>query len=261
MKQTQLIMGMPVSVEIVSEDAVATRKLFDEVFSYFSCADEKFSPYKETSEISAINRGQLKESDRSDDMKLIFALSEETKKLTRGYFDIVGRDGKYDPSGIVKGWAILNATRILKKRGVKNFYIEAGGDIQVSGKNREGKKWRVGIENPFGAKIIDRAKNGSKEIVKTVYLKDEGIATSGTYIRGQHIYNPKKREVAIDDIVSLTVIGPNVYEADRFATAAFAMGREGVNFIESLEGFEGYHIDKDGIAAMTSSFEKYTQKP
>lgn len=249
-------MGMPISVEIVGEDASTgvAQKLFDAVFSYLAYVDEKFSTYKKMSEVTAINQGRLKDEERSDDMKLIFALSEETKKLTRGYFDIVARDGSYDPSGIVKGWAILNAANILKKQGVKNFYIEAGGDIQVSGENREGKKWSVGIENPFSAK------NESKEIVKTVYLEDEGVATSGTYIRGQHIYNPKNKEGTIDDIVSLTVIGPNVYEADRFATAAFAMGKDGINFIEGLEGVEGYMIDKDGIATMTSGFENYTQE-
>ena len=62
------------------------------------------------------------------------------------------------------------------------------------------------------------------------------------------------------EILSLTVVGPNIYEADRFATAAFAMQREGINFIENLNGFEGYSIDKNGTATMTSNFEKYTRE-
>ena len=56
----------------------------------------------------------------------------------------------------------------------------------------------------------------------------------------------------------MTVIGPNVYEADRFATPAFAMGKKGIDFVENLPGLEGYMVDKDGIATMTSGFEKYT---
>ena len=83
------------------------------------------------------------------------------------------------------------------------------------------------------------------------------MATSGTYIRGQHIYNPFERSQPITEIVSLTVIGPNVYEADRFATAAFAMGRVCIDFIEQQNGLEGYMIDQDGIATLTSGFEKY----
>jgi thiamine biosynthesis lipoprotein len=82
-----------------------------------------------------------------------------------------------------------------------------------------------------------------------------GVATSGTYIRGQHIYNPHHPQKTIDDVVSLTVVGPDIYEADRFATAAFAMGREGIIYIEKLPGFEGYMIDTAGLATMTSGFE------
>jgi thiamine biosynthesis lipoprotein len=58
--------------------------------------------------------------------------------------------------------------------------------------------------------------------------------------------------------VSITVIGPDVLEADRFATAAFAMGKGGIAFIENLPGFEGYAIDAQGIATMTSGFGAYT---
>jgi thiamine biosynthesis lipoprotein len=85
-----------------------------------------------------------------------------------------------------------------------------------------------------------------------------GIATSGTYIRGRHIYDPFAAEgQSIDEIVSLTVLGPNVYEADRFATAAFAMGPAGIHFIERESGLEGYMIGKNGIATMTSGFAEY----
>jgi len=55
----------------------------------------------------------------------------------------------------------------------------------------------------------------------------------------------------------VTVIGPNVYEADRFATAAFAMGRKGIEFIEKLVDFEGYMIDAQARATFTSGFERY----
>ena len=88
-------------------------------------------------------------------------------------------------------------------------------------------------------------------------LEDQGIATSGTYIRGQHVYNPLQPKEKITDIVSLSVIGPNVYDADRYATAAFAMGYKGIEFIEKLPGFEGYLIDKNGMAIFTKRFNDY----
>ncbi|MCL4405503.1 MAG: FAD:protein FMN transferase [Patescibacteria group bacterium] len=245
MKQTKIVMGMPISVEIVGQDV--DDEVFDDIFGYFRYIDDKFSTYKAASEISRINNDGLGEKLWSNDMKLVFALSERTKKETDGYFDIRTPAGKYDPSGLVKGWSVRDAAKILKEMGFNNFYINAGGDVQTSGKNAKGGKWLIGIKDPF---------NQSK-IVKSIYLSDGGVATSGTYIRGLHIYNPKNGKVA-DEILSLTVIGPDVYEADRFATAAFAMGLSGIQFVERLEGFEGYAIDKNGVATMTSGLDKYT---
>src|SRR6185312_6996439 len=106
MKQTRLLMGMPITIEIV--DTTVTQDNLDNVFAYFVSVDETFSTYKATSEISKINRGELLAAQYSENMKSIVALSEQPKKATDGYFDIQ-HDGLYDPSGIVKGWAIQNA--------------------------------------------------------------------------------------------------------------------------------------------------------
>ena len=53
------------------------------------------------------------------------------------------------------------------------------------------------------------------------------------------------------------MIGPDVLEADRYATAAFAMGREGIHFIERTPDLEGYEIDSAGTARMTTGLKKY----
>jgi thiamine biosynthesis lipoprotein len=255
MKEIRLIMGMPITVEIA--DTTAGQEDFAAVFDYFTYIDEKFSTYKPESEMMKINRGELAEKEWSNDMSIILMLAEETKQRTNGFFDIKKPDGSIDPSGIVKGWAIFQAAKLLEERGFKNFYIDAGGDIQTQGKNTEGDKWSVGIRNPF-------VKNsGENDVIKTVHASGEGVATSGTYIRGEHIYNPHrptKMGAPTSEIVSLTVIGPNIYEADRFATAAFAMGAAGIHFIEGLPGFEGYMVNKEGIATMTDGFEKYVKK-
>lgn len=240
-------MGMPVFVEVV--DAHATQETYEQVFAYFTHVDETFSTYKEGSEISAINKGILGLSDYSDEMKEVFERSEETRKQSYGYFNIKKPDGSLDPSGLVKGWAINRAAQMLTQLGFSNFYLEAGGDIQTSGKNSNGQEWSIGIRSPFFA----------KEIVKIIYPRGAGVATSGTYLRGRHIYNPHEKKPASEDLVSLTVVGKDVYEADRFATAAFAMGEDGIQFIERFPGLEGYAVTKSGIATMTSGFERYTK--
>jgi FAD:protein FMN transferase len=247
MKEMRLIMGMPITVEVTDQNA-AQRDL-DDVFAYFAYVDDTFSTYKETSEISRLNRGELTEDECSQDVRTILALAEQTRRETDGYFDI-RRDGAFDPSGIVKGWAVQNAADLLAECGFRDFYVDAGGDIQVSG-TRQGNPWRAGIRNPF-----DR-----REIVKVLALRDCGVATSGTAVRGQHIYNPHKPGEPIHDVISLTVVGPNVYEADRFATAAFAMGPAGIQFIQKLSGFEGYLIDARQRATYTTGFERYVLQP
>ena len=236
-------MGMPITVEIL--DTNATEADIESVFAYFRSIDATFSTYKEESEISKMKRGELAEEESSAAVKTILALSEQTRQETWGYFDIQ-HDRIIDPSGIVNGWAIFQAAQMLKEAGFVNYYIDAGGDIQVAGMNN-GNPWRIGIRNPFNR----------DENVKVLAITDKGVATSGTAIRGQHIYNPHQQEKPIQDIVSLTVIGPNVYEADRFATAAFAMGKRGIYFIEQLVGFEGYMIDSSARATYTSGFERY----
>jgi thiamine biosynthesis lipoprotein len=243
MKQTRLIMGMPITIE-VAEQAVGEDDL-EQVFAYFVSVDERFSTYKDSSEISRINRGELLPAQYSEDMQTILALSEQTRQETDGYFDIQ-HDGMIDPSGIVKGWSIRQAGGLLRARGFHNFYLDAGGDIQVAG-TKDGRPWRVGIRNPF-----NRA-----EHVKILALSDHGVATSGTAIRGQHISNPHRPDTSILDVMSITVIGPNVYEADRFATAAFAMGTKGIHFIARLAGFEGYMIDAQARATLTSGLNRY----
>ncbi len=241
MRNTAIVMGMPITVEVVGAETDALIQL---AFGYFREIDERFSPFKPGSEVSALNRGEIASHEMSAEMREILDLAEETRTQTRGYFDIRRPDGKVDPSGLVKGWAIANAARRLAGQGHANYFVEAGGDIQCAGTNADGAPWRIGIRNPFNA----------MQSVKTLQPGDAGVATSGTYVRGAHIYNPHHPAGPLSDIVSLTVVARDVYDADRFATAAFAMGARGIEFIDAIDGLEGYAIDRHGIATMTRGF-------
>lgn len=241
MRDTAMIMGMPITVDVVGagrDDPVGA------AFRYFGEVDDRFSPYKPDSEVSALNRGELSSS-LSSQMREILDLADDTSRQTQGYFNIRRPDGRLDPSGLVKGWAIRNAARLIAERGYKDYFVDAGGDIQCSGDSCAGRPWRVGIRNPFDA----------RQSIKTLEPRNAGVATSGSYVRGAHIYNPRDPADSLDDIVSMTVVASDVYDADRFATAAFAMGRNGIAFIEHMPGLEGYAVDRRGIATMTSGFK------
>ncbi len=242
MKQTQLIMGMPVTIDLPDRPTgmSGVREIMGRVFDFFRSVDEKFSPFKEKSEVTRINTGEITRKNYSPEMQAILSLAEKTKEQTGGFFNVFFR-GKFDPSGIVKGWAISQAAEIITEAGYKSFVVEAGGDLQATGKN-----WRVGIRNPFN----------KAQIVKVLKINGQGVATSGNYERGKHIYIPQTGRMA-DEIASLTVIADDVCEADRFATAAFAMGQKGIAFIENSSELEGYMIDRDGRATFTSGFNHY----
>ena len=114
MKEVHPIMGMPIEIEIVDGDVHST---LEEAFAYLAAVDRRFSTYKDDSEISRINRGELTRDNASEEMREIFVIAEKTKKETHGYFDTKRPDGIIDPSGIVKGWAILNTAALIRSAG------------------------------------------------------------------------------------------------------------------------------------------------
>ena len=142
---------------------------------------------------------------------------------------------------------IGKAAAMISAAGASNYFVEAGGDIQAKGQSRDGSAWHVGIRSPFA----------SDAIIKVLSLQDAGIATSGAYVRGAHIYNPHDPAGALTDVVSITVVAKSVVDADRFATAAFAMGRDGIYFLEELDGIEGFAVDSQGMSIETTGFGAY----
>lgn len=247
MRETRFMMGMPVTIDVTDRDS--SRADLAAAFATFDAVDARFSTYRRDSEISRVNQGLVAPDAYSDEMREILALSEETRAISHGYFDIRRPEGSIDPSGIVKGWAIRRVADQLRQLGHRDFFVDAGGDIQTSGKDAKGAEWSAGIQNPFDVGAV----------VKVVYPRGGAIATSGTYVRGDHIYDPHHPEKALTDIVSLTVIGSDIYEADRFATIGFVMGTDGIYLIEETDGLEGYAISSDGIGTETSGFKRYTR--
>jgi thiamine biosynthesis lipoprotein len=75
-------MGMPVQLEIV--DSSATQADYEMVFDYFTAIDERFSTYKDTSEISQINRGELTIDAASSEMQEVYTRSNfSNRAVTR----------------------------------------------------------------------------------------------------------------------------------------------------------------------------------
>ena len=55
--------------------------------------------------------------------------------------------------------------------------------------------------------------------------------------------------------ISFTVVGPDIVEADVYATACFAMGGEGLEFVSRTAGYEAYAVDRRLQASYTTGFD------
>jgi thiamine biosynthesis lipoprotein len=105
-------------------------------------------------------------------------------------------------------------------------------------------QWSVGIQHPR-----DRAR-----IAAVVRVTDLAVATSGAYARGDHVLNPYTRRPP-SDVLSVTVVGPQLATADAYATAAFAMGAEaGPHWTARRRGYEALTILADDTVLSTGGF-------
>jgi thiamine biosynthesis lipoprotein len=241
MRSRRPVMGTQVTVDV--RDAGVAPAALEDAFAELHRIDALFSTYRPASEVSRIDRGELDRDRASPDVRRVLDLCERYQRDTGGWFS-AWIDGRLDPSGLVKGWAVDRACTILERHGARNYLVDAGGDVAARGHSGAGQPWRIGIRHP-----IERTR-----VARVVLASDLAVATSGTYERGGHVLDPATGRPA-GDVLSMTVAGSDIVEADVHATAALAMGRAGLDLIERLPGYEGYAIHPDLHASWTSGFD------
>ncbi len=158
-----------------------------------------------------------------------------------------------DLGGIAKGYAIDRAAEALRARGARDFIVNAGGDLYVSG-SRGDRPWRIGIQHP----------RGPQEFLRVVAPMQGALVTSGDYERfyvwdGErihHILDPRTGYPA-RGCRSVTVWAPTALDADALATAAFVLGPEdGLALLEGQPGVEGLLMGSDGEVTETPGFSR-----
>jgi thiamine biosynthesis lipoprotein len=237
-------MGMPIVVD-VRDDGVPADAV-ERAFDWFREVDEIFSTYKESSDISRLNRGELSLGDAHRDVRTVLALCEEMRLATNGYFDVhASAPDSIDPSGLVKGWSVDRAAELLEEAGARNYAINAGGDMRIAGRAVPELDWRIGIEHPL-----------ERDRIAAVVATGHGaIATSGAYIRGEHVLDPHTGQPPTG-VLSVTITGPVLAVADAYATAAFAMGESGPRWTARLRGYEALTIFADERVLSTPRFPR-----
>jgi FAD:protein FMN transferase len=241
-QRVEHVMGMPVVVDL-RDDGLGERAV-DEVFDWLRFVNAVFSTYREESEISRIERGELALEDAHAEGREVLDRCAELREETHGYFD-ARYGGALDPSGLVKGWSVDRAAQILEDAGARNYAISAGGDMRLHGGALPADRWRVGIQHPHERMAV-------AAVVETSGL---AVATSGAYARGKHVRDPHTTATP-SGVLSVTITGPELATADAYATAAFAMGAPlGPHWTASLpRGYEAMTILADDRVLTTPNF-------
>jgi len=153
--------------------------------------------------------------------------------------------------GIAKGYGVDQAIEILKYKGVKGALVNAGGDLRALPRG-DGKKWRVGIQDP----------RDLKKMLKIIEVDSGAVITSGDYQkyfiykgkRYHHLINPKTGLPA-DSCQSVTILAPTAEMADALATGIFVAGvSKGLEILNSLPGCDGLIVRYDGKFFGTADF-------
>ena len=151
---------------------------------------------------------------------------------------------KIDLGAVAKGYTSEKICEILREKGIKSAVINLGGNVQTIGRRTDGKKWRVGVKNPFK----------TDENLLIVEVEDAAVVTSGNYERyfevdGKrycHIIDSSTGYPVDNGVASITVIGQNGLKCDALSTALLVMGKEkAIEFWKKSADFDMIIVTSD----------------
>lgn len=173
-----------------------------------------------------------------------------------------------DCSAIAKGYSVDVIANLLRRKGVKNFMVDIGGEVVVSGVNASGNNWRIGVSKPDDDPL---SRNNNLQTI--LDITDLGIATSGNYrnfyykdgMKYAHTIDPKTGYPVQDRILSATVIAQDCMTADAYATAFMVMGLERAKEMTEqhpeLDAYFIYSDDKGNYQTyMTDGMKKFVRE-
>ncbi len=156
---------------------------------------------------------------------------------------------RIDLGGFAKGHAVDTSVAILRRHGIENALVSAGGDSRVLG-DRRGRPWSIAIRDP----------RRPGEVVAVLPLEDVAISTSGDYeryfeqdgVRCHHILDPRSGK-SPDSIHSVTILAEDGLTSEALSKSLFVLGLErGMRLIESRHGVDAVVIDAAGVLHASS---------
>jgi thiamine biosynthesis lipoprotein len=166
-------------------------------------------------------------------------------------------DMRLDFGGVAKGWAADQAVRRLATLGPA--IVSAGGDVAISGAQRDGSPWEVGVDDPFDAQAC----------VEVLMVGQGGVASSGTDYRRwkqggrlmHHIIDPRSGMPAQTDVLTATVIAPDAMQAEMAAKIVLISGsRDGMQWLEARPEMAGLLVLENGEQCYSRRMEQFLRR-
>ncbi|RYU12985.1 FAD:protein FMN transferase [Nocardioides iriomotensis] len=254
-RYVEQVMGLPVTLVLRGRHAGtdAGAAAWSEVLACLRYVDTTFSTYRPGSAVSRIDRGELTVDDAPAVVREVVELAERAHELTDGWFSVwlpdADRPGRrrFDPSGLVKGWAVERAATALDRLDGTDWCLAAGGDLVArTGRTHDGRvPWRVGVEDPADP----------RRTLAVVPLLDGGCATSGDAHRGAHVLDPWTGRPARAG-GSVTVVAPTLLWADVWATAGYARGDAAADWLAATCPYTTLVVGPGGDVRMTDARDR-----
>lgn len=241
-RKVEHVMGMPVSLAIRGKHATTKKGelAWRTAINELRADDAIFSTYRSESWISRLDRGEVDLNDCPPEVAEVFDIADRARTQACGAFDIwrpdADRTTGIDPAGIVKGWAVERASKAFDTLEEADICLSAGGDLTCRTRIPGSRGWNIGIENPALP----------SETIAVVPITNGAIATSGTAHRGSHVIDPRTGRIS-SYFAAVTVIGDDLTWVDIEATAAFVLGPDACNWLES-RGRSGLAVLANGEA-------------
>lgn len=151
-----------------------------------------------------------------------------------------------------EGYATDRCRDMLLANGIQAGIVNATGDMSTWGRQPDGKRWTIGITDPF--------RRG--ELYAIVPLKTSAVTTSGSYekyvelngIRYSHIINPATGYPATG-LSSVTVFGPSAELANAFSTSIMVLGKDaGLALLKAFPEYSCIMVSDAGKFSTTKGF-------
>jgi thiamine biosynthesis lipoprotein len=300
LSRSEELMDTFFTITVYSDKPETAETAIAEAFGNIKKIESELSVYSEDSELARLNRNKMLESP-SEDLKINIGRSLYYSNLSDGAFDItvlpildlyarsfietnsapsgeeinkelkkvdykrviikekeikIGDDQSITLGGIAKGYAVEKAIEILKRHNITMALVDASGNMRALGKKPEGV-WNVAMEDP----------RDMNNYITIIPMDNNAVSTSGDYeryfddkMKYHHIINPKTGYSATE-LISVTIVTDNAFDADALSTAVFVLGKEkGMKLIESLPGVEGLIITREKEILRSSGLKEINNK-